>query len=541
MIQKIKTFVLAHKIIVGVAIIIIAVGAFFIFRKKAVGVTRYITGIVEKGNITTTVTGTGQVEAQNTIDLKPGATGDIVYVGVHAGQTVKRGTLIASTDSRDAKASLENAKISLAKLTKQPDTLTLLQKENSLTKYYNDGWNTVSSYINDMTLMISNLEDIYSSTGYLGSNHIAGITTTGKNKVSLGENSYYSAKKSIDDLNKLYKTLSRSSQLSDIDKLINKAYDSSTMMSLAIKNTNEAFNYVVSDLSYENDANTTTTRTDISSWLSSTNNYVNSLLSSINSIKEGSQSLSDTIAGTDELDIRSAQLTVQLKQDAVNDCYIYAPFDGVIATLTAKVGQSSGTSVGTLITKQKIATISLNEVDIAKVKLGQKATLTFDAIDALTISGEVAEIDSIGTVSQGVVTYTVKISFDTGDEFVKPGMSVSATIITDMKQDVLVVPSSATKTLNGISYVGTFASPLPAPETGVQGSLSEIQPTQVEVGIGLVDDTSTEITSGLKEGDIIVTKTITGTITTNKDTKTNKTSTPSIMGAVGGMGGGPRD
>ncbi len=513
---------------VGAVVVVVAVGCYLLFKKTAVGVTRYVTSTVEKGSITTIVTGTGQVEASNTIDLKPKATGDIVYVGVLAGQTVRKGTLIASVDSRDAKAALESAKISLAKLTRQPDTLTLLQKENSLTKSYNDGWNTVSSYLNDTTLMLSNLEDIY-STGYLRNNNISGSTQTGRNKVSLGEKSYYDAKSSIDKVNKLYKTLSRSSKLEDINILINQAYDSSLVMSTAVKNTESAFNYIVTDLSYENSPDTTTTRSNISSWLSDSNNFVDNLLLSINSIKEGTISLSDTITGSDELDIRSAQLSVQLKQDAVNDCYVYAPFDGIIATLTAKVGQSSGTSVGTLITKQKIATISLNEVDIAKVELGQKATLTFDAVDGLTITGEVAEIDSVGTVSQGVVTYTVKISFDTGDNLVKPGMSVSATIITDMKQDVLVVPSSAIKTQNGISYVSTFASPLAASETGMQGSISLTQPEQVEVGVGLVGDTSTEIISGLKEGNIIVTKTITSTTTTKTGTQA-----PSILNSVGG-------
>ena len=98
-----------------------------------------------------------------------------------------------------------------------------------------------------------------------------------------------------------------------------------------------------------------------------------------------------------------------------------------------------------LITKQKIAEISLNEVDAAKVKVGQKVTLTFDAIDGLSITGEVSEIDALGTVSQGVVTYGVKIAFDTQDERVKSGMSVSAAIITDVKQNVLLVPNAAVK------------------------------------------------------------------------------------------------
>jgi len=133
----------------------------------------------------------------------------------------------------------------------------------------------------------------------------------------------------------------------------------------------------------------------------------------------------------------------------------------------------------------------------------------------------------VGTVSQGVVTYNVSISLDVDDVRVKPGMSVSAIIMTDSVQDVVVVPSSAIKNQNGLNYVEVFNAPLASALPGVQGSTSTILPKQVEVQVGLVDDASTEITSGLKVGDIIVIKTITAT------TKTT-TSAPSILGSMGG-------
>jgi HlyD family secretion protein len=532
MIQKIKTYILGHKIISIIVLVLLVVGCYFIFRNKASGETQYVTQVVSKGSITTNVTGTGQVEASDTIDLKPKASGDITYVGVKIGQNVKKGILIASVDSRDAKMALLNAQISLAKLTKSPDTLTLLQKQNAVADAYDSGWNTVSTYIDDMTVMVNNLDSIYNGSGYLGYQNTMGLSTTARGKVTQGENSYYDAKGSIDKVTGQYKTLSRSSSKEDISNLINQAYLSSKVMSNTVKNTQTAFNAVVDDLDYSSNSNTSGTRTSISTWLDSSNTYVNSLLSASNNIKESTQSLADTNTGADPLDIQSAQLSVESKQNAYNDTFVYAPFDGVIATLTAKVGEASGTSVGTLITQQKLATISLNEVDIAKIKLGQKVNLTFDAIDGLSITGEVAEIDSIGTVSQGVVSYNVKISFDVNDDRVKPGMSVSATIITDSAQDVIVVPSSAIKTSNGISYVQTFAAPLATPVAGAQGSPSAVPPTQTEVGIGLVGVTSTEIMSGLNEGDIIVTKTVTATTTTAKST------TPSLLNAVGGSRGG---
>lgn len=532
MIQKIKKYILTHKIISVIAIVIIIVGAYLLFKKNTSGENRYITEVVKLGNISMTVSGTGQVEASNTIDLKSKTTGDITFVGVKVGDTVRKGKLIASVDSRDAKMALENAQISLAKLTKEPDSLTLLQKENGVSESYDNGWNTVSSFVTDMTLIISDLENIYSNDGYLGYKNTFGLSSTGKARVKLAENSYYDAEKSLEEISKSYKTLSRSSLQEEILDLITKSYSSSKIIANAIKNTETAFNYVVDDLEYEDNSNTSSAREEITSWMSDSNNYVNSLLSSINNIKENTVSLQETISGSDDLDIRSAQLTLQSKQNAYNDCFVYAPFDGIIATLSAKVGESSGSSIGSLITQQKMVTIPFNEVDVTSIKLGQDAVITFDAIDDLSIIGVVAEIDTLGTVSSGVVTYNVKVAFDSKDERIKPGMSSNVEITTQEKKDVLTVTSSAIKNKNKKTYVEMFEIPLPDSKNPM-GLTSSVLPIRKEITIGLSDDSKTEILSGLDEGDQIVLKTNVSSTTT---TSTEKA--PSILNSVSGRGMG---
>ena len=170
---------------------------------------------------------------------------------------------------------------------------------------------------------------------------------------------------------------------------------------------------------------------------------------------------------------------------------------------------SSGTTLGTVITKERVATISLNEIDIARVQLGQKVTLTFDAITDLILAGKVAEIDSIGTVSSGVVNYNVKISFDGSNERIKPGMTVGADIITETKENVLIVPGSAIKTLNDENFVQVF-NPEIYLTNGNQGITSDRTPEQKKVVVGASDDTNVEILSGLKEGEQIVTRAISG-------------------------------
>lgn len=204
---------------------------------------------------------------------------------------------------------------------------------------------------------------------------------------------------------------------------------------------------------------------------------------------------------------------------------VTAPIDGTVNEVNIKNGDDLGKSssstklspiiIGDLGTLK--ASVSVNEVDIPNVAEGQKVMFKFSAIDGLELSGKVEKIDSLGTITQGVVTYNVTIGFDVTDPRIKPQMSVSANIITAVKQNVLLVPGGAVKTQGGSSYV----------EVLNDGSKT---PVQKNVEIGLSNNTDTEIISGISSGDKVVTQTITST------TKAAST-TASGAGGRGGMGG----
>jgi HlyD family secretion protein len=241
--------------------------------------------------------------------------------------------------------------------------------------------------------------------------------------------------------------------------------------------------------------------------------------------------------------VTSALAQLHAAQDSYADTIVKAPFDGVIAQLPAHLGDTIGasTALATLITQQKLAQISLNEVDVAKLKVGQKVTLTFDAIDELTISGAVSQIDTLGTVTQGVVNYNVQIAFDTQDDRIKPGMSVSAAIVINSNADVLLVPNSAVKTFGTQAYV-EVVNPSETTTSTLNGGVTlKTPPKQQLVETGLSNDTMTEVSSGLNEGDVVVTQTITSqTATTNRagNAAAGGNTLFRIPGAGGGTGGG---
>ena len=106
-------------------------------------------------------------------------------------------------------------------------------------------------------------------------------------------------------------------------------------------------------------------------------------------------------------------------------------------------------------------------------------------------------------------------------------MSVSAQIQTEIASDVLMVPLSAVKTSNGVSYVQKLSSKVEDTSSAVTTTET---PESVDVEVGISDDSNIEIKSGLSEGDQIITK-----VTT---TATKTSSTPSILSATGSRSGG---
>lgn len=209
---------------------------------------------------------------------------------------------------------------------------------------------------------------------------------------------------------------------------------------------------------------------------------------------------------------------------------IYAPISGTISGLSLQIGSvltaqtgSSGNSASQRIANIKTTatptvTVSLTEVDAPKIKIGNKATITMDALPDKSYTGKIVSIDTTGTVSSGVTTYPAVIKLDTGGSEIFPNMSAQANIITDIKDDVLLVPSGAVQTQNGQSTIRVMQ----------KGKM-----TSVTVETGLSSSTQTEVTSGVSEGDTIVTSV--QTVTTG--TTTTRTGTASPFGG-GGFGGG---
>lgn len=238
------------------------------------------------------------------------------------------------------------------------------------------------------------------------------------------------------------------------------------------------------------------------------------------------------VIGASQANLNNASLAYQLTSGT-----IVAPTTGTISDLLITKGMqigSSNTTAGssTNTSNQAIAsvktgdsttvTVNVAEVDAPKIKVGQKATITFDALADKTFTGLVVGIDTTGTVSSGVTTYTALIELDSTSDDIFPNMNATANIITNVDDGVLLVPSSAVQTVGTNSTVRVLKN----------GQISS-----VSVQTGDTSDSQTVITSGLSEGQTVVTSAISAT-TTSSTTSSSPFSGGLRLGGGGGFGGG---
>lgn len=563
--KKIKTFVAGHKVISSVIVIFIAGLGYWTYKSltNTSGETSYVLASVQKGTLIVSTSGTGQVSTSNQVDIKPKASGDVTWVGVKAGDAVRAGQALAQINNTDAKQAIVDAEQSIvqAKLQFQKDSAqapidyqklleALEDAKKNISTTYNDTFNTISNAYLDLPGAVTGMQNIlfgydFSQTKsqwnidvFRSSSSDSGTIRT---FADTAERDYKTARAKYDQAVLDYKTLTRYSNNDDLEKLLASSIDTTTAIAQTLQGEINLLDAVADDASTHGrtiSPTVTTMRTNVRSYLSTANSNLSALLNQQKSLDATKKTIRDdernieiykigNLTGDNPISLQSSRYSIadqerklqQLKDDLSN-YVITAPFAGTLAALNMKRFDtlSTGSSVATLITNQKIAQLSLNEVDATKIKLGDKATLTFDAIDGLTLTGEVAEIDAVGTVTQGVVSYTLKIGFDSQDERVKPGMSISAAIITDAKQGVLLVPNAAVKS-NGEQYVEVMENNVPRNQT---------------VETGLSNDTMTEIKSGLKEGENVVTQTI------QPSAGTTQTQTQSSGLRIPGLGGGGR-
>lgn len=175
---------------------------------------------------------------------------------------------------------------------------------------------------------------------------------------------------------------------------------------------------------------------------------------------------------------------------------ITAPEDGIVSSIvspSAAEAEAHSTLVSLYVGDQKEMVVSVDELDIINVQVGQNADIAMDALTDKTYSAVVSKVSQIGTPNGGVTVYNVTLTID-GDENLKFGMNGTATIRIEEMNDVLLVPLTALNASRGESYVWLQSDSASVDEPGVR--------TTVETGLS--DENYAQVLSGLNEGDVVL-------------------------------------
>lgn len=156
----------------------------------------------------------------------------------------------------------------------------------------------------------------------------------------------------------------------------------------------------------------------------------------------------DAVESADD-NLENAENKLSNTQDNVDDYTITAPISGTVITKNAKVGDkisksSSGTTTMAVIYDLSTMTLemSVDELDVSSIKVGQSVEITADAVEGETFTGTVTNVSLQSSYSNGVTNYPVTVTLDDTGSLL-PGMNVDAKIILDSSENALVIPASA--------------------------------------------------------------------------------------------------
>ncbi len=199
-----------------------------------------------------------------------------------------------------------------------------------------------------------------------------------------------------------------------------------------------------------------------------------------------------------ESQVESAQNNVDTTQDNYDNYTITAPISGQVITKNVKAGDTiskNSNSETTLAVIYDLSALtfemSIDEMDIQSVEVGQTVEVTADAFEGEVFTGTVTNVSLNGSYSNGVTNYPVTVTLnETGDLI--PGMNVTGTIILDKAEGVLAIPADSLMRGNKVYVKDSSAQEEPGVPAGFRS---------VEVETGLISDEYVEIVSGLSEGD----------------------------------------
>jgi membrane fusion protein, macrolide-specific efflux system len=459
--------------------------------------TTTTTTVVSTGDVTSSVSASGTVISPGDVGVSPSVSAQINSITVKVGERVSAGQMLATLDNTSLFNALNQAKssLALAQLTYAQDKAAADQAIASAKKSLDDATTNAAAKnptykvtLDNAAAALSQAKSVYDSySSFYGPNGItlawcATLNTINSTCTTLinDYNSYQSAQNSYNNALANYN--------------ISLTSDTQT-----VENLTTAYNNTVA-----------------------TQKYTIAAFKAQHGI---------TVDSPTAADFTVDQAALALAQKNYDAAVVKAPVAGTIASISATVGQNapttssstvgsvSGLFVLTDVTALQV-TASFSEADAAKLVAGQPTTFTFSALPDASATGKLLSVDLLPTVSSGATSYKATFTIDGKVSGLKPGMTVTATVLTGAAYNVLQVASAAVTTRGSGSFVNVITT---------KNGADVI--TRTPVVVGLKGDSADQIISGVKSGTKVVLRSSTAsTVGSN--------GFPVTVGGLGGLSGG---
>ena len=506
-------------------------------QSSAAAATSYTTAEVTRMDVSSSITGSGTLEAADSYSVTTLIEGSILTADFEERDEVEEGTILYTIDSSDVSNSLEQAEISL----------------NQAQRSYNNQLESQEDLI--ITSPVSG--QVYSIDVEVGDEVAAGETVatirdsqTMSLEVSFPADaaaSFYVGQSATVTLDSTFETLTGTiSEISGTDTVLtgnvivrtvtidvsnpgglSTEQTASAAVGTATSTASGTFTYK------EEETVTAQVSGEVSSIRVSEGDQVSS---GQTLIVLTSDDLDDSLQSASE-SLRNAEISLENQYENLDDYTITSPIKGTIVDKNYNAGETTEANQ-VLCTIYDLSyltmTLSVDELDIASIEVGQSVSIVADAVEDTTYTGTVTKVSVAGTSSGSATTYPVTIRIDETDGLL-PGMSVDATIELASAEDVLAIPSAALN--RGDTVLVTADSPSAANGTLVESTTEDGEDYySVEVTTGVSGDDYIEIVSGLQEGDTVA---YIPTSSSSSEMGMMGGMPGGMPGGGGGMGGGP--
>ena len=503
---------LNKKIALSVAAVVLVAGFFGVRHmlsiKAGAAEQAHTESEVTRQDIRKTLSSTGTIAPANQYSVTAAVKGEVLSASFEEGDEVKKGDVLYEIEKTDAENSIKQSKLALQQsqnsynqtLESLDDLNVKANEAGIITKLHVSvgdqvSGGTVIADVRDSSVMELTVPFNSDDADSFGIGAAATVTMDGSFETLSGTVTAIDAAESVLDGYQIVKNVTI--QVSNPGGLSTSSAATATVNGLAC---NQGANFT-----YRSESTITASA---SGKIVSLNIREGSSVGKNQTVATVSSTSTQNAVQNSKLSLEQAQLSYQKTVDMLDDYTITAPIDGTVITKTIKAGDTldatNGQTTLAVIYDLSYLTfdISLDELDVNQVKVGQKVGITCDSLtDAGEFTGEVTKVSVAGTTSNGVTTYPVTVKVTAPPDGLLPGMNVDATIVVSEAADALSVPIAAVQ--RGDTVYVKQSGAKNTEKAMVGGSLLPDGWTAVTVETGLSDDNNIEILSGLSEGDIV--------------------------------------